>query len=66
MGITDLNRKYRTNELASGDVLFAATGVTDGSMLGGVKLFRNSVQTSTLVMRSWSQTVRWITARHAR
>ncbi len=66
MGITDPNRKYRTNELASGDVLFAATGVTDGSMLSGVKLGRSSVQTSTIVMRSWSQTVRWITARHAR
>jgi fructose-1,6-bisphosphatase II / sedoheptulose-1,7-bisphosphatase len=66
MGIMDPNRKYKTNELASGDVLFAATGVTDGSMLQGVKLRRDSVETSTLVMRSWSQTVRWITARHAR
>ena len=66
MGITDPNRKYATNELASGDVLFAATGVTDGTLLNGVRFRKNSVETSTVVMRSWSQTVRWITARHAR
>ena len=66
MGITDPNRKYATNELASGDVLFAATGVTDGTLLNGVRLRKDSVETSTVVMRSWSQTVRWITARHAR
>jgi len=66
MGITDPNRKYGVQDLASGDVLFAATGVTDGSMLSGVKLRRNTVTTSTIVMRSWSHTVRWITAQHAR
>jgi fructose-1,6-bisphosphatase II / sedoheptulose-1,7-bisphosphatase len=66
MGITDPNRKYGVNDLASGDVLFAATGVTDGTMLSGVKYRQNSVRTSTIVMRSWSQTVRWITAQHAR
>jgi fructose-1,6-bisphosphatase II / sedoheptulose-1,7-bisphosphatase len=66
MGITDLERKYATEELASGDVLFAATGVTDGTLLNGVRLRRDSIETSTVIMRSWSQTVRWITARHAR
>ena len=66
MGISDPNRKYATNELASGDVLFASTGVTDGTLLNGVRLRKDSVETSTVVMRSWSQTVRWITARHAR
>jgi fructose-1,6-bisphosphatase II / sedoheptulose-1,7-bisphosphatase len=66
MGIADPNRKYQTNELASGDVLFAATGVTDGSLLSGVRFRKNSVRTSTVVMRSWSQTVRWITAEHHR
>jgi fructose-1,6-bisphosphatase II / sedoheptulose-1,7-bisphosphatase len=66
MGITDPNRKYATDELASGDVLFAATGVTDGSLLQGVRYRANSVRTSTVVMRSWSQTVRWITAEHHR
>ncbi|MEO5806665.1 class II fructose-bisphosphatase [Devosia sp.] len=66
MGITDFGRKYDVTDLASGDVFFAATGVTDGSMLQGIRLRKDSVQTSTIVMRSWSQTVRWITARHAR
>lgn len=66
MGISDPNRIYDVTELAAGDVLVAATGVTDGTLLDGVKLRRRSVQTSTVVMRSWSQTVRWITARHAR
>src|SRR6187431_2718275 len=54
MGITDPNRKYRTDELASGDVLFAATGVTDGFLLDGVRYRKNDVRTSTVVMRSWS------------
>lgn len=66
MGITDPNRIYALSDLASGDVLFAATGVTDGTLLEGVKLRRTTVETSTIVMRSWSQTVRWIRARHAR
>lgn len=66
MGIPDPNRVYDVSELASGDVLVAATGVTDGTLLEGVRLRRNSVETSTIVMRSWSQTVRWIRAQHAR
>ncbi|WP_172122918.1 MULTISPECIES: class II fructose-bisphosphatase [unclassified Devosia] len=66
MGITNPARIYDAGELASGDVLFAATGVTDGTLLDGIRLSRNAVETSTIVMRSWSQTVRWIRARHAR
>ena len=66
MGITEPNRKYRTEDLASGDVLFAATGVTDGFLLDGVRFRKNDVRTSTVVMRSWSHTVRWITAEHHR
>jgi fructose-1,6-bisphosphatase II / sedoheptulose-1,7-bisphosphatase len=66
MGITDPNRVYDVTELAAGDVLVAATGVTDGSLLNGVRLRRNAVETNTIVMRSWSQTVRWIRAQHAR
>jgi fructose-1,6-bisphosphatase II / sedoheptulose-1,7-bisphosphatase len=66
MGIADPNRKYATHELASGDVLFAATGVTDGSLLSGVRYKKSAVRTATVVMRSWSQTVRWITAEHHR
>jgi len=66
MGITDPLRIYDVTELAAGDVLVAATGVTDGTLLEGVRLRRTSVQTNTIVMRSWSHTVRWIKARHAR
>src|SRR5690606_8929879 len=66
MGITDSHRIYDVTELAAGDVLFAATGVTDGNMLAGVKLRRNTIETSTIVMRSWSQTVRWVNAQHMR
>lgn len=66
MGITDPSRIYDVTDLASGDVLVAATGVTDGTLLDGVRLRRNAIETSTIVMRSWSQTVRWIRAQHAR
>ena len=66
MGIMEPGKKYRADELASGDVLFAATGVTDGSLLTGVRFRQGSVRTNTVVMRSWSQTVRWITAEHHR
>lgn len=66
MGIDDPNRIYDVTDLASGDVLFSATGITDGSLVDGVKLRRDTVETSTVVMRSWSQTTRWIKARHAR
>lgn len=64
MGISDPNKVYRMDEMARGDVLFAATGVTDGNMLSGVKFGRHSIQTHTIVMRSSSQTVREIKARH--
>ncbi|WIY54050.1 class II fructose-bisphosphatase [Devosia sp. YIM 151766] len=66
MGIEDPNRIYDVTDLAAGDVLFSATGITDGSLVDGVRLRRNTVETSTIVMRSWSQTTRWIRARHAR
>lgn len=64
MGITDPDRIYGIHEMASGDVLFAATGVTDGNMLQGVRFARNFIQTETIVMRSQSKTVREIIARH--
>jgi len=66
LGITDFNRKYRLLDLASGDVVFSATGVTDGSMLEGVKVGREFITTESVVMRSWTGTVRWIKARHRR
>nr|WP_205602644.1 class II fructose-bisphosphatase [Chelativorans alearense] len=64
MGIADPKKVYRMDEMASGDVLFAATGVTDGNMLAGVKFGRGSIDTHTIVMRSSSRTVREIKAQH--
>ncbi|WP_338531773.1 class II fructose-bisphosphatase [Nitratireductor thuwali] len=64
MGISDPAKVYRMDEMAKGDVLFAATGVTDGNLLSGVKFGRDSIQTHTIVMRSSSGTVREIKARH--
>lgn len=63
-GIKDLNRKYYTTDMASGDVMFAATGVTDGSMLEGIHRVGNFISSQTIVMRSATGTVRWIKARH--
>lgn len=64
MGIDDPRRKYTLEDLAGGDVLFAATGITDGNFLPGVKFSRTHVTTCTVVMRSSTGTVRWIKARH--
>ena len=64
MGIADPRKVYRTEEMARGDVLFSATGVTDGNMLAGVKFGRNFITTHTIVLRSSSRTVREIKARH--
>lgn len=65
MGIEQLDKKFDMSEMAKGDVLFAATGVTDGNMLQGVRFGRHSITTHTVVMRSSSHTVRWIKARHS-
>ena len=65
-GITDLSRKYGLRDLASGDVMFAATGVTNGTMLDGVKWEPGYVNTHTVVMRSKTQTIRYIRARTRR
>ena len=64
MGITDFNKKYSMSELAHGDVMFAATGVTDGSMLAGVKRGQGWATTHTIIMRSKTGTVRSIMAEH--
>ncbi len=66
IGIADLNRKYDLMDLASGDVIFAATGVTNGTMLDGVKWERGYVHTHTVVMRSKTGTIRYIRARSRR
>ena len=66
MGIADLDRKYGLHELAGGDVLFAATGVTDGAMLRGVARFPGGARTDSVVMRSRTGTVRTIVAERDR
>ena len=63
-GITDLNYKYSLEELSHGNVMFAATGVTDGSYLRGVKRFYGRATTYSVVMRSQSGTTRYIEAHH--
>jgi fructose-1,6-bisphosphatase II / sedoheptulose-1,7-bisphosphatase len=64
-GIKDLNKIYRLEELAKGDCIFAATGVTDGSLLKGVKRHKNGVMTThSVVMRASSGTVRWVSGEH--
>lgn len=64
MGIDDPDRIYDLRDMAGGDCLFAATGVTDGNLLEGVVFSRNEIVTETIVMRSSSGTVREIRARH--
>ena len=64
MGVTDPKRKYELAEMAKGDVMFAATGVTTGPMLRGVRRFATGAVTHSLVMRSKSGTVRYVEAHH--
>ncbi|MGH6952909.1 MAG: class II fructose-bisphosphatase [Alphaproteobacteria bacterium] len=64
LNISDLARKYALEELARGDVLFAATGVTDGSLLRGVRRTATGALTHSIVMRAATGTVRWIEAAH--
>jgi fructose-1,6-bisphosphatase II len=64
MGITDINRVHGIEDLARGDVMFAATGVTDGFLLRGVRFTGTGAETHSIVMRSRSGTVRFIRARH--
>jgi fructose-1,6-bisphosphatase II / sedoheptulose-1,7-bisphosphatase len=64
MGITDPNRIYGITEMAKGDVMFAATGITTGQMLRGVQRFGETAITHSMVMRSKSGTVRYVEAHH--
>ena len=63
-GVTDLDRQYDLTELAKGDCIFAATGVTDGSLLAGVKRRGDKMTTESVVMRASSGTVRWVKGEH--
>jgi fructose-1,6-bisphosphatase II / sedoheptulose-1,7-bisphosphatase len=64
MGVKDPRKKYLIEDMVRGDCLFAATGVTDGAMLRGVKFGRDIIETETVVMRSVTGTVRRIMAEH--
>jgi fructose-1,6-bisphosphatase class II len=64
MGVSDIKKKFSINELAGGDVMFAATGVTDGDYLQGVHFFAGGATTQSVVMRSKTKTIRVINATH--
>jgi len=63
-GIADLDKQYDLEELAKGDCIFAATGVTDGSLLEGVKRRKGKMTTESVVMRASTGTVRWVKGEH--
>jgi fructose-1,6-bisphosphatase II / sedoheptulose-1,7-bisphosphatase len=66
-GVTDLDRVYRLEDMARGDCIFAATGVTDGSLLKGVhRLAGGCITTESIVMRASSGTIRRVRAEHRR
>jgi fructose-1,6-bisphosphatase/sedoheptulose 1,7-bisphosphatase-like protein len=64
IGITDLNKIYELNDLATGDIMFSATGVTDGTMLKGIKITKDYAETHSIVMRSKTGTIRHINGEH--
>jgi fructose-1,6-bisphosphatase II / sedoheptulose-1,7-bisphosphatase len=64
MGVADPNRKYALEDMARGEVMFAASGVTTGPMLRGVRRFPNGAVTHSIVMRSKSGTVRYVEGHH--
>lgn len=64
-GITDLTKKYAIDDMVSGDLSFAATGITHGSLLDGVRFTKNAILTQSVVMRASTRTVRWIRTEHA-
>ncbi len=63
-GVLDLNRRYTLGEIAGDNVMFAATGVTTGDYLRGVRFFSGGARTNSVVMRSKSRTIRFIEAVH--
>jgi fructose-1,6-bisphosphatase II / sedoheptulose-1,7-bisphosphatase len=63
-GVEDLNRIYHLNDLAKGDCIFAATGVTGGTLLDGVKRRKDKITTESVVMRASTGTVRWVKGEH--
>ena len=64
MGIADVNKVFGVEEMARGHVVFAASGVTSGDFLRGVRFFKGGAETNSVVMRSKSRTIRYIQSRH--
>jgi fructose-1,6-bisphosphatase/sedoheptulose 1,7-bisphosphatase-like protein len=65
MGITDFNKVYRSKDLAPGKrVIFAATGVTDGTLMRGVRFFGDGIRTSSLIMQNEPHQIRFIDSIH--
>ena len=64
MGVQDPDRIYKVDELAKGNVMFAATGVTSGDFLKGVRFFPGGCETNSVVMRSQTGTVRYVSSTH--
>ena len=64
IGIRDLDKIYQLSDLAKGDIMFSATGVTDGTMLKGIKITKNYAETHSIVMRSKTGTIRHINGEH--
>ena len=64
MGIPDPDRAFGIEDLAKGDVIFSATGVTDGDFLKGIRFYSGGASSESVVMRSASGTVRYIRAHH--
>ncbi len=64
MGIQDYDKVYQCEEMANGDVVFAATGVTNGDLLRGIRYYSGGAETHSIVMRSKTRTIRFIETRH--
>jgi fructose-1,6-bisphosphatase II / sedoheptulose-1,7-bisphosphatase len=65
MGITDIDKVYDSHELASGEtVLFAATGITSGELMEGVRFFHGGARTESLIISSQSKTARFVDTIH--
>ena len=64
LGITDLEKKYNIDDLATGDIVFVATGVTEGTMVQGVKKLGNLYTTHSIVLRSDENTTQYVKTQH--
>jgi fructose-1,6-bisphosphatase/sedoheptulose 1,7-bisphosphatase-like protein len=64
MGISDLTKMYGIHDLAKGNVMFCATGITQGTFLNGIRLFHGGAHSHSIVMRSETGTVRYIQTEH--